>query len=83
LPWFEFQSEKFRWFYTIIWLCGESCLLVSLCVGDRCDMASSDKDRGRSMRPGAEDRGWSKTCWVLSGRTIERSGDVVCGLHRA
>jgi hypothetical protein len=24
-----------------------------------------------------------RTCRVLDGRTIERSGDAVCGLHRA
>jgi hypothetical protein len=24
-----------------------------------------------------------RTGWVLVGRTIERSGDAVCGLHRA
>jgi hypothetical protein len=24
-----------------------------------------------------------RTGWVLGGRTIERSGGVVCGLHRA
>jgi hypothetical protein len=24
-----------------------------------------------------------RTCWVLGGRTIGVSGDVVCGLHRA
>jgi hypothetical protein len=24
-----------------------------------------------------------RTCRVLSGRAIERSGDAVCGLHRA
>jgi hypothetical protein len=34
-------------------------LLVSWCAGDRCDMACNDEDRGRSRRPGAEDRGWS------------------------
>jgi hypothetical protein len=38
---------------------GESCLLVSWCAGGRCSMACSDVDHGRSMRPGAEDRGWS------------------------
>jgi hypothetical protein len=38
---------------------GESRLLVSWCAGGRRDMACSDKDRGRSRRPGAEDRGWS------------------------
>jgi hypothetical protein len=57
-------------------------LLVSWCVGDRCNMADNDEDHGRSRRPGAEDQGWSST-WVLGGRTIERSSDVVCGLHHA
>jgi hypothetical protein len=27
--------------------------------------------------------GDGRTGWVLSGRTIERSGDAMCGLHRA
>jgi hypothetical protein len=58
-------------------------LLVSWCVGDKCDMAGSDEDLGRSRRPGVEDRGWSSTGRVLGGRTIERSGDAVCGLYRA
>jgi hypothetical protein len=48
---------------------GELCLLVSWCAGGRCGMACSDEDRGRSRR--------------LGGRAIERSGDAVCGLHRA
>jgi hypothetical protein len=34
----------------------ESHLLISWCVGGRCGMAGSDEDRGRSRRPGAEDR---------------------------
>jgi hypothetical protein len=62
---------------------GESRLLVSWCVGGRCGMASNDEYRGISRRPGAEDRGWSGIGRVLSGRTIERSGDAVCDLHRA
>jgi hypothetical protein len=37
----------------------ESHLLVSWCASGRCGMACSDDDRGRSRRPGAEDRGWS------------------------
>jgi hypothetical protein len=45
-------------------------------------MAGNDEDRARSRRLGAEDRGWSHTCRVLDGRTIERSGDVVCSLQR-
>jgi hypothetical protein len=61
----------------------ESCLLVSWCIGDRCDMVNSDDDVDRSRRPGADDRGWSSTCRVLDGRTIERSGNTVCGLHHA
>jgi hypothetical protein len=31
-------------------------LLVSWCVGDMCDIADSNKDLGRTRRPGAEDR---------------------------
>jgi hypothetical protein len=63
--------------------CGESCLLVSWCVDDRCDMMGDDDDLGSSRRPGAEDQGWSSTGRVLGDRTIGRSGGVVCGLHRA
>jgi hypothetical protein len=62
---------------------GESRLLFLWCAGDRCGMAGSDEDHGRSRRPSVEDWGWPGTGWVLSGRTIERSGDVVCGLYRA
>jgi hypothetical protein len=58
-------------------------LLVSWCECDRCDMMDSDENSGRSRRTRIEDRGWSTTDQVLSGRTIERSGDIVCGLHRA
>jgi hypothetical protein len=46
-------------------------------------MVGSNEDHGRSMRPGAEDRGWSSTGRVLGGRTIESSSDIVCGLHCA
>jgi hypothetical protein len=62
--------------------CGESCLLVSWCVGGRCGMACSDEDRGRSRRPGVEDRGWSHRSNTQC-RAIEMSGDTVCGLHCA
>jgi hypothetical protein len=63
--------------------CEELCLLVSWCVGDRCDMMDSDDDLGRSRRLGPEDQGWSSTSRVLGGRTIGRSGDVVYGLYQA
>jgi hypothetical protein len=69
---FTFISVSFR----------ESCLLVSCCASDKCDMACSDEDRGRSRRPGTENRD-GHTSQVLGGRAIERSGDTVCVLHRA
>jgi hypothetical protein len=46
-------------------------------------MVGNNEDQGRSRRLGAEDRGWSSTGRVLSGRMIERLGDAVCGLHYA
>jgi hypothetical protein len=46
-------------------------------------MADNDEDRGKSTRLVAEDREWSSTGWVLGGRTIERSGDAMCGLYHA
>jgi hypothetical protein len=49
----------------------------------KCDMAGSDEDYGRSRRPGADHWGWLRICWVLGGWMIKRSGDAVCGLHRA
>jgi hypothetical protein len=58
-------------------------LLVLWCAGSRCDMMGRDEDRGRNMRPGAEDQGWSNTGRLLGSRAIGRSSDVVYGLHRA
>jgi hypothetical protein len=58
-------------------------LLVKWCVGGKCSIVGNDEDRDKSRRPGAEDRGWSSTSRVLDCRMIERSGDAVCGLHRA
>jgi hypothetical protein len=63
--------------------CGESRLLVSWCVRDKCDMTGSDEDLGRSRRYGIEDQKWSSTGRVLGGRMIGRSDDTVCGLHHA
>jgi hypothetical protein len=63
-------------------LCAESRLFISWCICDRCDMTGNDDNLDRSRRPGAEDRGWSTTGWILDAWTIERSGDTVCGMHR-
>jgi hypothetical protein len=46
-------------------------------------MVGSGEDHGRSTRHGAVDQGWSGIGRVLSGKTIGRSSDVVCGLHHA
>jgi hypothetical protein len=46
-------------------------------------MTDNDEYCGRTRRYGAEDWGWSGISRVLDGRTIERSDDAVCGLHRA
>jgi hypothetical protein len=57
---FEFKSRIALFYFSFIFvLFGESCLLVLWCAGGRCGMVCSDEDRGRSRRPGAEDRGWS------------------------
>jgi hypothetical protein len=78
---FEFESGivLFYFSFTLVSF-GESRLLVSWCAGGRCGMVCSDEDRGRSRRPGAEYRD-GRTCRVLGGRTVERSGGAVCGLH--
>jgi hypothetical protein len=47
------NSRHFGSFTFILVSCGESCLLVSWCVGDKCDMAGSDEHLGRSRRPDA------------------------------
>jgi hypothetical protein len=57
-------------------------LLVLWCVGGRCGMAGSDEDRlevgdlVQRTKDGHIGR-------VLDGRTIGRSGDIMCGLHHA
>jgi hypothetical protein len=58
-------------------------LLVLWCVDDRCDLADSDEDRGRSRRPSAEDRGWSSTGRILGGWMIRRSGVTMYSLYHA
>jgi hypothetical protein len=68
---------------TLSLLCGELRLLIPLCVGDKYDMAVSDKDHGRNRRLGVEDQGWPNTYRVLGARTIEMSDNAVCGMHHA
>jgi hypothetical protein len=61
-------------------LCGEPCLLVSWCLGDRCDITGSGEDLCRSRRLGVEDRGSQAH---VGYQTIVRSGNAVYDLHRA
>jgi hypothetical protein len=57
---FEFESGTVLFCFSFIFISfGESRLFVSWCAGGRCDITCNDKDRGRSRRPGVEDRGWS------------------------
>jgi hypothetical protein len=57
---FEFKSRIVLFCFSFTYVSfGESRLLVLWCAGDRCGIACSDEDHGRSRRPGAEDRGWS------------------------
>jgi hypothetical protein len=80
---FEFESGIVSFCFSFIFVSfRESYLLVSWCARGRYGMVCSDEDRGRNRRPGAEDRD-DRTDRILGGRAIERSGDAVCGLHRA
>jgi hypothetical protein len=57
---FEFESGIVLFCFSFTFASfGELRLLVSWCAGGRCGMVCSNEDRGRSRRPGAEDRGWS------------------------
>jgi hypothetical protein len=56
---FEFESEIVLFYFSFIFVSfGESRLLVSWCAGGMCGMTCSDEDRGRSRRPGVDDREW-------------------------
>jgi hypothetical protein len=79
---FEFKSGTVLFYFFLSLSHSENRVYLSRGVGNRCDKTCSDEDRGRSRRPGAEHRN-GRTGRVLSGRVIERSGDAMCGLHRA
>jgi hypothetical protein len=74
---FEFESGTVLLCFSFTFVSfGESHLLVSWCAGGRCGMACNDEGRGRSRRPGVEDRGRSHrlgTRWP---------GDREVGWHR-
>jgi hypothetical protein len=55
---FEFESGIVLFFFYLyfIWRITFTCLMVCMWQVRACN----DEDRGRSRRPGAEDRGWSQ-----------------------
>jgi hypothetical protein len=65
-------------------LCGESCLLVSWCAGQRCDMVGSNEDRGRSRRSGVEDRdGQAQVGYSVARRSRGRVMlYAICTVHK-
>jgi hypothetical protein len=64
---FEFESGIVSFYFSFTFVSfRESCFLVLWGASGRCGMACSNEDRGRSRRPGAEDRVWlhkSGTQW--------------------
>jgi hypothetical protein len=80
---FEFKSGTIRLFYLLSLFHLESRICLS------CGVQVAGVAWRASMRimPGVGDLVQriedGCTGWVLCGRTIERSGDVVCGLHHA
>jgi hypothetical protein len=51
------NTGHFGSFTFILWFVWRIALLVSWCAVGRYGIAGSDEERGRSMRPGTEDRG--------------------------
>jgi hypothetical protein len=80
---FEFKSGivLFCFSFTIVSF-GESYLLVPMCAGGRCGMRAAMRIVA-GVRDLVQRSGDGRTSRLLSGRTIERSGGTVCGLHRA
>jgi hypothetical protein len=78
---FKFGIGLFYFSFTFVSF-RKSCLLVSWCVSDRCGIHTTMR-----IVTGVGDlvqrTGDSRTSRVLGGRAIERSGGVMCGLHRA
>jgi hypothetical protein len=80
---FEFESGIGLFYFSFIFvLFGESHLLVSWCAvaGAAWRVATKIVAGVGDLVQRTED---GRTGRVLGGRAIERSGGVVCGLHRA
>jgi hypothetical protein len=77
---FEFKSGTVLFVLSLSCSFGESCLLVSWCACGRCGKACNDEDGVGDL---VQSTGDDRTCRILGGRMIEKSGDVMCGLYRA
>jgi hypothetical protein len=83
MPWFEFESMIFWLFYLYLcffWRIVFSCLMV---YRWQVWHGGQHEDRGRSRRPGAEDRGWSaEVGYAVAGRSRGRVIlCAVCTMH--
>jgi hypothetical protein len=80
---FEFESGTFWLFYLYYYFSLENRVCLSRCV----QLIGVAWRAAMRIIAGVEDLvqrvGDGRTGQVLGGRTIERSGDAVCGLHYA
>jgi hypothetical protein len=80
---FEFEFRIVLFYFSFIFiLFGESCFLSSgvQVAGAACCTATRIVTGVGDL---VQRTGDGRTCRVLSGQEIERSGDVVCSLHHA
>jgi hypothetical protein len=78
---FEFEFRTFQWFYYLYLVRVENrvCLSHGVQVAGAARQAATRIMIGVVVQSTVDGR----TGQVLSGRTIRRSGDIMCGLHRA
>jgi hypothetical protein len=80
---FEFESG----IVSFCFLLSLFCLENHVCLSCDVQVAGAAQCAATRIMAGVGDlvqrTGDGHTSWVLGGRTIERSGGVVCGLHRA
>jgi hypothetical protein len=79
---FEFKSGTFRYFYLYL-----VCLEHRICLSRGVQVVGVAWRTVTRIVAGVgslvQRTGDGRTCRVLGGQTIRRSGDAVCGLHRA
>jgi hypothetical protein len=80
---FEFESGIFWWFYYLYLVCVEN----HVCLPRGVQVAGAAWQAATRIKAGVGDLVQKtrdgRTGRILGGRTIERSGDAVCGLYGA